>query len=140
MAASERRGMGVKSCSLGHSPHPESPAGNYPVSRTRCSALGSALRAARAQAPRCTADAGPRFLWRGKPGKQARILGTVAAPIRQHPVVDLVDRGDAGERHADVELLADHLDRGAHAGLAAGAEAIEKGAADQASLGAERER
>ena len=46
----------------------------------------------------------------------------------------------AGERHRDVELLADDLDRPRDAGLAAGAQAVDVGAADQAALGAERER
>ena len=40
----------------------------------------------------------------------------------------------------DVKLLADDLDRPGDAGLAAGAEAVNIGAADQAGLGAERQR
>lgn len=46
------------------------------------------------------------------------------APVGEHVAADLVDAARAGERHGDVELLADHLDGGAHADLAAGAEPV----------------
>ena len=54
--------------------------------------------------------------------------------------VDVADVAHAAERHGDVELLAENLDRLGDAGFAAGAEAVDVGAADHAGARAERER
>src|SRR5215469_16301223 len=59
---------------------------------------------------------------------------------RQHLGADVGDAARAGERHGDVELVLEDLDRPRDAGLAAGAQAIQEGAADHAGAGAERER
>src|SRR2546428_2972516 len=59
---------------------------------------------------------------------------------RDHPSIDIPHAAHPAERHGDVELLAEHLDRLGDAGLAAGAEAIDIGAADHAGARAERER
>ena len=42
---------------------------------------------------------------------------------------DFFDAVDAGERHADVEFIADDLDRACHSGLPAGAQPVDVGAA-----------
>src|ERR1700690_1248268 len=49
-----------------------------------------------------------------------------------HVPVDFSDAGDAGQRHADIELVADDLDGAGDAGLAAGAETVDVGAAAHA--------
>ena len=54
--------------------------------------------------------------------------------------VDRADVAPAAERHRDVDLLADDLERAGDPGSAAGAEAVEEGAADVGALGAERQR
>src|SRR5215470_12727394 len=51
---------------------------------------------------------------------------------------DFGDAGGAGQRHGDVEFVAQNLDRSLHAGLAAGAEAVDIGASAQTRPGAER--
>src|SRR5580658_5793969 len=54
--------------------------------------------------------------------------------------VDLPDAFDAGQRHGDVEFVADDLDGAGDTRLPAGAEAVNVGPAAQAGLRAERER
>ena len=56
------------------------------------------------------------------------------ASVCQHIPVDIADVPLAAERHGDIQLLADDIERGGHAGLAAGAEAVEEGAADIGAL------
>ena len=65
--------------------------------------------------------------------------GVAPQPIRTRRSISL-DALDAGQRHRHVEFLADDLDRPGDAGLAAGAQAVDIGAADQAAFGAERQR
>jgi len=54
--------------------------------------------------------------------------------------IDLGDAGDAGQRHAGVELVADNFDGAGDARLPAGAEPVNVSAAAHAGAGAERER
>src|SRR6202011_5044731 len=56
-----------------------------------------------------------------------------------HAPVDFGDAGDAGQRHADIELVADDLDGASDAGLPAGAKAIDVGAAAHAGARAKRD-
>jgi TetR/AcrR family transcriptional repressor of nem operon len=60
--------------------------------------------------------------------------------VGEHAPVDLLDALDPGERHADIEFLADDLDDAGNARLPIGAEPIEKGPADEAAARAERQR
>src|SRR5215831_850044 len=60
--------------------------------------------------------------------------------VVQHLAWHLSQVAQAGEHHGDVHLLADDVDRLAHAGFAHGGEAVEMGAPDQAAARAERER
>src|SRR6478736_3758822 len=105
------------------------------------SAIGSAayLRAMRSQkrasfAARTMAAAGAR----GRSARQP--LHRAFAPADEDVLVDIPDVAQAAERHGDVELLADDVERGGDALLAHGAEPVEEGAADEGALGAERDR
>ena len=53
---------------------------------------------------------------------------------RQHPPIDLADAPHAHQCHGYIELLAYEIDRLGDACLAAGAEAVDIGAANQAAL------
>src|SRR5208282_6070273 len=60
--------------------------------------------------------------------------------LHDHAAIDFVDALDAGQRHADAEFVAHDLDRAGDAGLSAGAEPIDIGAAAQTGARAERDR
>src|SRR5438552_1932812 len=62
------------------------------------------------------------------------------SPRRNHPPVDVSHAARPAQRHGHIELRAEHFNRLRYAGLAAGAEAIDIGAADHARARAERER
>src|SRR5580700_5889836 len=58
---------------------------------------------------------------------------------RNHAPIDFGNAGDAGQRHADIELVADDLDGAGDTGLTAGAEAVDVGATAHAGARAERD-
>ena len=64
----------------------------------------------------------------------SRVGHRTLASIREDVTIYRTDSIDACQRHGDVQLLADDLDRPGDAGLAAGAEAVNIGTADQAAL------
>lgn len=73
--------------------------------------------------------------WRHKFGGHAPLR-----LVRQHVRSDISDTLSAHERHADIKLFAQNVDRFGDARLAVGSHAIGIGAADQAAFGAKRQR